>query len=804
MPGTLIDGGGIGIEPIGEVEPKPVGGHYYRVSEWDKDRPGLPVSPAVEKALWRRHNVYEDVIETTEALDGVKAVNIDSEGIPVNAIGNWTVGAFKGVERDAEAYRPFRLNAHLVKNHCVATLTYDDFQALRYYIDQHKDSTSLKKFQAAADLNAVKAVMPWGEAFRDGAPVLGLDGKLLTAKKLADAFLELCPVPVPKICEQHLEDGYEVLIQDRQPQLKTVEEVAKNDPYKECGHAKVSGWSPNNAYVGAVQVYYGAGSGTYQVTATTKVGQSFTTVGAFNVRSIGALVYHNDSSTPSGELVCELREGSTIGSGSLLASGRISVAELWLSSNKYTWIGIQAALAGATAYNIVWWLDGTVTTGGIQFRGNAAGTYAGGNAATYAAGAWTDAPAADLQFAVADDSNGGFYIARVDANSADLFGASGPKGAAVHSSDVCTITMGATLTRNGDHQLAGIRFGDTVQGSAMNTPAFGAQAALYRYGYEVLNAGVTATWTGAASTSQQGWYMNPTSADTSSKSCRLTFNGTAASPITCTNSTNSNNASYRWTLYNGYGSVQGTYFTLTFMHNGIAASGPMFCASSDKTTLTTATISDATINPYVGANQAMFQTTTNSDLTLVWLRLQCTGSSGAVWSGLTNSIAGFRWRLHGLTVPVGATAFSGPNFKEYIYLNQDTWEYAATPFASATPATFAAADAGTGDAVDFTVSNISDIAAGDFLVVYNSSDVEIGRCSRAVYEAALYDKPANTLRIGGFVKGTTYSGMYAKFTRDGVLFGPASGTVSATPNGGGGGGVSTSRLSRAVTLTGAN
>lgn len=85
-------------------------GIFYRVEQWSGANPGegYPVVPDASKiGLWRRHNLFrDDIIETTEVLLTADKPITEWQGqpIPENGIGNWTVGANRGTERDERAF----------------------------------------------------------------------------------------------------------------------------------------------------------------------------------------------------------------------------------------------------------------------------------------------------------------------------------------------------------------------------------------------------------------------------------------------------------------------------------------------------------------------------------------------------------------------------------------------------------------------------------------------------------------------------------------------------------------------------
>lgn len=780
-----------------------IGGHYYRVSEWSKDRPGLPLVPAVDKAIWRKHNLYEDIIETTEALAGVVELDCAKESIPQNGIGNWTVSDFKGVQRDEEAYKPFALNAHKVKNHCVGLISYDDFQAVKFYCEKEKASAKLDVVAAVADLKTAMAEKPLGLALKEGVAVEGLGG-VLTRTRLAECFAKVCPVPVPKICEKEIEALYDVAIEEREVPLKPVEETV--DLYAECRDQKVPGWSPTNCYVGTVKDTYAGGGQTKRLgyddgtTAYTKLGQSITASAAFTGACV--LLQVGMVGTPGGSVIVEVKTGATGGAGTVLATYEVAGAECASGSTIVrAWGGSTWAIGNGDLYHIEVTTTGTCDASNYYFLGcNTTGAYAGGISLGYTGGAWGSIAGCDFAFAVTDNADGGKFVQRADGNQSDW---ATIKGAAVHTSDTYTVTMGATLTRDANVTCLQGRQGDTI-GSAVGVPAYVVQIALYRYGFEVVNAGVTVTWAGNATATNSGRILSPTSGDTSSKTSRVTYLGSAGSHCRETNDGDAYSTSKGWTINWGFGAIQGTYcdFAYPYASTATVTWFTSFVATSSRVDISEIVLSHCTITGAASLNAAgpfpfYSQMTSAPDIGIRWENWTVNagyngGNISSYFGGNvpTNATTGFYFRWAGLKLSRAAGATGGTASLQInagtpsTYIDQDGVRYTDTRFSEATPATFAAADAGIGGQVDFTVSNISDIAAGDYIVVYNSSNVEIGRCTRAAYEAALYDKPANRLRLAGFVNATLYAGMYCKYTRDGILFGAASGTASATPTGG--------------------
>lgn len=944
-------------------------GNFYLVTKWSKSEgryDGYPLEPSVEKAVWRRHNLFmDDVIETTQPMDGVPLLKeFRGSPVPANGIDNWIVSNNAGRHIEPKAYEHFQPNAHKVSNHCVGVLTYDDMQAIKYYANKEKDSTSLLKFQAAQDLKNVIAAMPLGYAFKDGTPLQSLDGSLLTAAKLAERFQTICPVPVPKVSEKYLEAGYEVLIEDRPAPLGTVEEVEANDPYKDCRDAKVPGWTPTNCYVGMVK--------DTQVTVTTAInwqnnadkhamvfttGSAYTvSAGCFNMKATGVL---------TGELNLRICAGDPTGAMVTLASGIINLAELPLA-NVWIWISLAtSALANATVYTLELTTTATLDVANyITLYSNAAGGGAGNQRWLYTAGAWAAQGASRLGFATSDNTNmgtirdsqttvdtdylwqnnadahshtftstvaafnlgqwglwirkvgnpvgklrfafnsgasnaatqrwvatvncsdisatgtwiqmpalalsfpysaggigtvysitvsttatlnlvdylilsgtaaggaagnqywlytggawaaqganrlgfyvsslntwNGIYIVRADVNADSLLAAAGPKGLASNPVDRIIVTMGATLTRNADSLNARVWLGMALQYSTVT-----AQVSMYRYGFEVVNAGVSVRWVGSLEGAGCGWVFSPTSADASSKSLRCTFNGTSASP--CVVSTawttaggNTFTGDVAWTINWGYGSILGQWVEFKYPYY---STGALFTVSHSHSARTDGTFAininhGLVVGLYCSSSVQRFPHSVivaAPDLPSVMQNWTMqTGASFAVnispiWGGTySGAIAGFYFRYRGMKfmTEVGGGGGASSNEVQYSfgmatrYIDGDTIWVTDVRFSEATPGSFTVIDPGTGGDLEFTVDNIASIAADDCLVIFNAGGTEIGRCTRAEYEAALYDKAANRYRKAGFVSGTTYLGLYAQYTRDSVLWGPASATDDGTP-----------------------
>lgn len=741
------------------VLPAKIGGNYYRVTAWAKDRPDLPTVPDASKTVWRKHNILGDVIETTEPIPGVAALDIEKESIPENGIGDWTIADFKGVQKDEEARKPFQLHSDSWNQACGQP--YDlvrNFAIAEYKVK--RDGGKDFQIAALARLRARMKSEPLGHAVKVDPIVLADWKELVTA----------APLPLGDNLRLALADNEKI-----QTVIKTTTIAVKEADPEFTSLQKVPGWSPTNAYIGTVQSFISTGSAGYNWQSNAvKFARTFTTVGAYNAAAFALNV--KIAGAPTGTITARLYAGDPSSPGAVLVDAcEVSIAEL-STAYSYLWFGGGGlgALGATTVYCLEW--STTATLDGTNYlviqRGNAGGGSAGDQDWIYS-GSWA-AQTTRNNFAVSDNADGGKFLVRTDAAISTF---ATIKGAAVATTDTYTVTMGATLTRATNVTCLQGRQGDTI---ALIATTYGAGPATYRYGYEVVNAGVTVTWTGNAGASS-GWNLNPTTADTSSKGCRLTFNGTAGSRIKITNLGDASSGTERWMFYIVYGAALGGYFDAYYNAGGWAATTAQLASSSANTTAGS-NLTQFTWTGAWGANQTIFVLTASSDIRVtVSSATMIMATTGIALFSFSTLVSGFVFYCPNLRVTGNQLRLLMATTTADMYMDGASFTAADSRFSEATPATFAVADAGTGGELDITVGNPTAIAAGDFLVVFNSGGTEIGRISRAAYEAPLYGKAANSYRLGGFVDDTAYTGMYAKFTRDGILFGPASNTANATP-----------------------
>lgn len=756
--------------------------YLYRVEQWSEDG-RYPVVPCVAEAVWRRHNLYPDtLIETQRPLSDVAALDAESEAIPENGIGDWTDGNCFGVVCDEEARKPFAPHSDSW-NQCHG-LSYDFLHAFKVAefltLMAPEDATPAQVASLARLRERMKSV-PLGKLVQDEPIHLGDWKQLVTGR-------ELKPREWGRMARA---DRDELRIQSQM----TVAEVRLSEP-AQARMAKVPGWTPTSAYMGAIRDFF-ASSGTInwqsnadQYAMVFTAGSSYTLAAAcMNLKIAG---------TPSGELTMRIYAGDPSGARTTIATGNINLAEL-TTSLVYIWFGLAtAALTSAAVYTLELSTTATLDANNyIQIAYNGTGGAAGNQEWKYSGGSWAAQGTNRLAFYTADNSNGGKFLIRADGNGSTIFSASGPKGAAADSTDTYTVTMGATLTRDDNRTLLQGRQGDTVSGTSA---AYGAQVAGYRYGYEVFNAGITATWTGDATGNSSGYVINPASADVSSKQCRVYVNGTAASSVVWTNLTSTNNSASRWSITWSYGSIIGQYFITQFMVNQYVLSYGYVNGNSARTSATSAALRYWTVRTVQSNIYDVLKFTDVVDTTLNWDHLTIVvdfSSAYIPFPGLLGKASGAgqiiltNLRIQNASgvdatytiYPVGSIPAGASRYFDTL-VSRGTTDIRFDD--TIIPADFTVTDFGTGGTLKATVSNISSIAAGDYLVVCDASGHILARYSRSRYEASYVTggygtKPADCALVPGLTDGVTYSGLYCYFTRDSILCGPNSATASGTP-----------------------
>jgi hypothetical protein len=767
-----------------EIEPMKLGGNYYRVSEWAAE--GYPSAPDVAEAIWRRHNLFPDIIETQAPLKDVVALDCEKESIPANGIGNWTDGRNFGTVRDEEAFKPFKLHSDSWNQCCGQPYDLVRMFAVAEY-KLKRDGGEVFQVAALARLRERMKVEPLGHSVAIDPIVLADWKELVTAR----------PMPLGDNLRYLAADNAKI-----QTIIKTTTIEAKALDPEFTTLQEVPGWTPTNAYVGTAQITNtsatGAGTRVFRNDTGTsrKIGQQLTgTVGGFTLGAVALSIHKHEAAAGNlnGELTLHVADGATVGEGANQVAYVISAFEVPVTTSVYLHFGGAAKALAATPAVYNFWLEYSGTTDANNYFHIDYNTqYAGGDGYDYDGAAW-NAMSQDLKMYLCDTADGGKGVIRADTDMATF--ATNCKGAAWATTDTYTVTMGATLTRSTNITVLQGRQGDTVTGAQAYAVqgAIGVASATYRYGYEVVNAGVTVTWTGNVTATNSGYIQNPTTADTSSKSCRITPNGASGNAVTFTSGNDTYNDNTRWSwnaYYGGITSGCGYVILHGWQYNAYAiqmGAGTTYTTQTELSypnwTVTFRSSAAGYFVSQIGTGLNLGLTFTSLDFTILAL----TSSAAAFLLNPTSYATG--WFVRWPRLKMLANAYShfvyglAQNAAITVYAYNDGIYYDDARFSEATPTTFAVADRGTGGELTVTVSaaTIAALAPTDTLVFYDSGGNEIGSCPVAAYTAALYDKAANCWPISGFVNDTPYNGCYCKSTRDRILFSAASNTANGTP-----------------------
>jgi hypothetical protein len=625
-------------------------------------------------------------------------------------------------------------NAHLVKNHGAVMvpgpgrcqLTYNQVRRAVWGIQQKIRSTRLADVEAVAVLHRAMTDAPLAESIHQ--------------PEVMAAYVQVADAPVPGTdsaqvkAEREFLAGYDeqgprgtVLTGKGElvPQLLPVE-VAAEDPW-DCSAlpSKIEGWSPTNVYVGAVKESQTTGAASYSwIDNTVKFARVFTTASAYTTSGFFLRLAKVGTLT-TGEITIRIYAGDPTGAQVTLVTGTISVLEVSAAGTVFLPFGGSAsALANATVHTLEATTTCPLTAGNyLYFTRLTTGGAAGDQDWLYTGGAWVAQGTNRADFVMADNSDGGKFFVRADANLSAL-GAGGVKGAAIATTDTMTVSWGATLTMNASAAFLQARTGDNVIWASGIT--YSAPITTYRYGSYIVNGGVTLTFTGNATAASSGLLSNPTTADTSSKSCSLTINGNG-SPAIFTNAAGAYSATQRYCINWVYGFF-GTMGTWQLNYPSTATS--LFAFSLPPT--------------------AAYTTASSHNLGTV---SHLTGNIGAIYATLfTHTVAAAR------TIPVT--------------IESVTIDASAQATAIAAPATYFTqyGNASATDNAAFTVKAHKFIGSATQLSAVYRTMLRLP-AGGTLYSAALRDDPATDIRPTtvvptglAVVPGTIPGSIYATFT----------------------------------------
>jgi hypothetical protein len=387
----------------------------------------------------------------------------------------------------------------------------------------------------------------------------------------------------------------------------------------------------------------------------------------------------------------------------------------------------------------------------VTITRSASSVYANGQFWVNNAGVWSGSTY-DLAIAIYTNADGGAF----DIDGADVTGITALqslKGVAIAETDSIFISNGRTLTIQTGETLAikQIIIGDNSQGAA---------AAGQRYGALTYQAGSQTTFTGDASAANSGIIMNPSSADTSSKDCRVTIVGTAAQQVVFTNKGNAYSASQLWSINNSWGTVTAKFYQ--FKWNCGALTAAIFSPlniNSDRTTAAECAIDDGYCIGNLGFADLSDASASTSGLIPLKIRrltwdCETTGLANNIscdvlyitytcaiyrHSSFYFDLTDFKYAKTANTngLSLYPLAFSNSNSDgSSFYLNRYVINHInAIPNTVLIPTGLIATDTSIGQSLSLTISNIASYANTDFFEVAKADGTVIARFSKARYVA---------------------------------------------------------------------
>ena len=356
----------------------------------------------------------------------------------------------------------------------------------------------------------------------------------------------------------------------------------------------------------------------------------------------------------------------------------------------------------------------------------------------------------------------------------DVADATAVKGGAPAAGDKFWVVAGATFTVESDLACLQVILGRTSAGAA---------GAGNRYGLVVQNGGTKITFDGAAAITDSGIYVNPTSADASSKGCKVTIPGTSASKAQWDVSVQWD-TNYRFQLHMRYGYcdidylqilantsyTSGVYQIVTHPHTIYAPEGVTFKINHAEFPHIYG------IAVYLGANtngdrNLPFEAKycimdTYSDWTHIFI---CDNCYGTISSGDID-FTGFTW------ISNSASSYNKIIFRTFIqkfplYISNNRASFVNNLPTQVVPTNPAATDPGTNGDLTVTWANGASYTAGDKVFVYNNADDSV---------LGILDATAGTGIITGLTNGVEYT-MYLKATSDNYNFSDETATFTGTP-----------------------
>ena len=314
----------------------------------------------------------------------------------------------------------------------------------------------------------------------------------------------------------------------------------------------------------------------------------------------------------------------------------------------------------------------------------------------------------------------------------------------------------------------------------------GAAGAGNRYGLVVQNGGTKITFDGAAAITNSGIYANPTSADASSKGCKVTISGTSASKAQWDVSVQWD-TNYRFQLHMRYGYcdidylqilantsyTSGVYQIVTYPHTTYAPEGVTFKINHVEfphiygTAVYLGADTSGDRNLSFEAKYCIMDTYSN------WMHIFiCDNCYGTISSGDID-FTGFTW------ISNSASSHNKALFRTFIqslplYISNNRASFVNNLPTQVVPTTPDATDPGTNGDLTVTWDNGASYAAGDKVVVYNNAGGAV---------LGILDATAGTGIITGLTNELEYT-MYLKATSDNYNFSDETATFTETPTAG--------------------
>jgi len=535
-------------------------------------------------------------------------------------------------------------------------------------------------------------------------------------------------------------------------------------------------------------------------TAFAKIAQDWTSgvTGKFT----GATIAIRKVGAPTGTCTLKIYAANAVPEGGALlaTSDTFDVSTLTTSAVQRAFYFTSApfAITAATQYYVV--LEGTFAvsaTDYVQVCGSAASAYAGGTLWTHNNTSWSAVANNDMSLSVFTNADGGFFD--LDTSVATSVLRTTVKGAAIAATDEICYYNGITVTQDEALTCLITRMGKSV--GATGTTVADATSG-QRSGIWDNTAGWPTTFAGNATNTNSGHSSALTAADATSKNGILKIL-TATTPLatraTVTNLGNALDTNQKWTINWPNGQVKiyniDALYSYTTPFNAIAM-------DSSKT-VGGPVIKNGTYGGFIAGALNLIALPSGVSIDLACdFRLNSIDLTGLVMGAsaftyITRVLAstlttGGSIARGGVKILPPASGTGGITLLTImhpasgaLYDNGDVLSFADIRQTQIVPTGLVLTNLQNGTA-KIEVSNIASVSANDELCLFLADGTPLYKVSRAKYEAALGEKAANSGLVASLQIGTTYSGIYAKYTSDLSTYGNASAaaadvTVTYTP-----------------------